>query len=125
MALLSGTAEFTAGEYVSHVLPRVARLLETVHGGQVVLGEATRGLLLGQLPDGVSLRDLGEYRLRGLAEPEHVFQLAAPALRAEYPPSNRPPFAAWRSVLEASRQLGRERDLAEVVSAAPARRCGC
>ena len=35
-----------------------------------------------RLPDGVALRDLGAVRLRDLAEPEHVYQVVHPELRA-------------------------------------------
>ena len=43
------------------------------------------GLLSGQLPDGVTLRDMGEHRLKGLLNPEHLWQVVAPDL----PPTSR------------------------------------
>jgi len=86
MALLTGTAQYAGAEYVSAVLPRVARLLAAAHAGQVLLGRATRDLLTGQLPDGVGISELGRHRLPDLPEPEHVCQIVSPDLLAEFPP---------------------------------------
>jgi len=38
------------------------------------------------LPENAALIDLGQHRLRDIAETEHVFQLAHPKLREEFPP---------------------------------------
>ena len=90
MALQTGAAQRTSGEYVSHALPRVARLLGAAHAGQIVLGDATRGLVVGQLPAGTTLRDLGSHHLPELAQPEHVHQVVAADLPAEFPPLRSP-----------------------------------
>jgi class 3 adenylate cyclase len=56
------------------------------HGGQVLVSHATEELVRDDLPRGVGLRDLGEHRLRDLARPERLFQLAAPGLVQDFPP---------------------------------------
>ena len=65
---------------------RCARLRAAAAGGQVLLSAATQELVRDHLPAGVSLRDLGECRLRDLARPERVYQLCAPDLPADFPP---------------------------------------
>src|SRR5262249_1118162 len=40
----------------------------------------------GRLPDGAELVDLGEHRLRDLAEPMRVFQVVVPGLDVDFPP---------------------------------------
>jgi hypothetical protein len=40
----------------------------------------------GQLPDGVTLRDLGEHRSADLGRPQRIFQIADPVLPSEFPP---------------------------------------
>jgi class 3 adenylate cyclase len=70
IVLHTGAVEQRAGDYFGPVLNRVARLLAAGHGGQVLLSVATQELVrdhLPHLPVPVSLRDLGEHRLRDLA----------------------------------------------------------
>ena len=44
----------------------------------------------GTPPEGVSVRDMGERRLKDLKEPERIFQLLAPDLPSEFPPLKDP-----------------------------------
>jgi hypothetical protein len=60
--------------YIGLDVVRAARICSAGHGGQVLLSEATRGLVGGDLPDGVSIRDLGEQRLKDV-RPEHLYQV--------------------------------------------------
>jgi predicted ATPase/class 3 adenylate cyclase len=75
-----------AGDYLTPVLNRLARLLSTGHGGQILLTRATLELVRDCLPAGSRYRDLGVHRLRDLIEPEHVFQLEGAGLALEFPP---------------------------------------
>ena len=86
MALHTGTAEERADDYVGPLLNRVARLMAAGHGGQILLTATTCELVRDHLDDGVALRDLGERRLKDLARPEHVWQVVADGLSAEFPP---------------------------------------
>jgi predicted ATPase/class 3 adenylate cyclase len=65
---------------------RCARLRGIAHGGQVLLSAPTATLVRGRLPAGASLEDLGPHRLRDLAIPERVFQLAHADIPAAFPP---------------------------------------
>jgi predicted ATPase len=67
---------------------RAARIREIAHGEQILVSGVTAGIVRGALPDGMSLVDLGQHRLRDVAEMEHVFQLAHPELRTDFPPLN-------------------------------------
>ena len=80
MALHSGACVERDGDYVGPVVNRVARLLATGHGGQVLVTGATYELLAGRLPGGIGLRDLGEHRLPDLGRAERVFQVTGPGL---------------------------------------------
>src|SRR5579859_3187346 len=66
MALHSGPADRRDGDYVGPALNRVDRLLAAGHGGQILLSAATADSVRAQLPAGVTLRDLGERRLKDL-----------------------------------------------------------
>jgi len=70
------------GGYVGVDVHRAARICAAGHGGQVLLSETT---CVG-LRDSVTVRDLGVHQLRGLDQPERIYQLdgrAFPALRAD------------------------------------------
>jgi len=86
MAIHTGTAEARAGDYVGPPLNRVARLLATAHGGQILLSRASAELVADGLPAGVSMHDLGIHQLSGHRRPEQIFQLVSPGLPAEFPP---------------------------------------
>jgi predicted ATPase/class 3 adenylate cyclase len=86
MALHTGDAVAREGDYLGAAVNRCARLRAIAHGGQILLSRATQELVRDQLPEGASLRDLGECRLKDLARPEPVCQLLHPDLQADFPP---------------------------------------
>jgi predicted ATPase/class 3 adenylate cyclase len=85
MAVHVGQAQERGGDYFGPTLNRVARLLAIGHGGQVLVSGAAAELLQEALPEQGGLRDLGPHRLKDLARPERVYQLAAPGLLDEFP----------------------------------------
>src|SRR5438876_12112129 len=80
MALHTGEAEHRDGDYFGQPLNRVARLLSSGHGGQILLSRTTCDLIHSFLPTEAALKDLGEHRLRDLTLPETIFQLLHPGL---------------------------------------------
>ena len=64
----------------------MARLLSAGHGGRILCTAATCELIRDELPAGVTLRDLGEARLKDLIRPEHVWQVDIAGLPASFPP---------------------------------------
>jgi predicted ATPase/class 3 adenylate cyclase len=86
MGIHSGEGRLLGGDYVGLDAHRTARITAAGHGGQVVLSDAARALSETSLPPGVTVRDLGEHRLKDLDRVEHLFQLVAPGLPAEFPP---------------------------------------
>ncbi len=89
MGLHAGEAELDpqGDEYlVSHTKNRTARIMSAGHGGQILVSSAVMELAGEHLPQGISLKDLGEHYLKGLLQPEHLFQVILPDLPAEFPP---------------------------------------
>lgn len=82
----SGWAEERGGDYFGPTLNRAARLLGAGHGGQILASDAAAALARGRLDPDVWFVDLGEHRLRDLAEPERVHQVTAVGLEHEFPP---------------------------------------
>jgi class 3 adenylate cyclase len=62
--------------YLGLDVVRAARICTVAKGGQVLLSETTRALLGSKLPEGVVVFPLGERNLRGIDEPERVYELA-------------------------------------------------
>ena len=86
IALHTGEAELANGNYKGSAVHRCARLRGLADGGQIVVSEAVVQIARDQLPDDVTLLDLGVHALRGLVHPEHVYQLCHPELPADFPP---------------------------------------
>ena len=87
MAVHTGEARLRDDRnYAGQAVIRTARLRAIAHGGQVVISSASRDLVIDHLGDDVTLVDLGVHRLKDLARPEHVWQLAHADLTAEFPP---------------------------------------
>jgi predicted ATPase/class 3 adenylate cyclase len=86
MGVHTGEAEHRDGDYYGTATNRAARLMSVAHGGQILVSLSTEELLSDNLPDGVSLVDLGEHRLRDLSRPDRIFQVSAAGLAGEFPP---------------------------------------
>jgi class 3 adenylate cyclase len=114
IALHTGEAEPSRGDYVGPALNRMARLLVAGHGRQVLLSRATYLLVQEDLPPDVSLLHLGTHQLRGLQEPEQIYQLRHPDLPAKFPPLRSPGAVPSNLPHPTSSFVGREREVKEV-----------
>ena len=71
--------------YVGVGVSRAARICAAAHGGQIVLSQATAGIVEdNQLLD-VRLRDLGEHFLKDIPLPQRLFQIDADGLQSDFP----------------------------------------
>ncbi|MGB0129005.1 MAG: adenylate/guanylate cyclase domain-containing protein, partial [Rhodocyclaceae bacterium] len=75
VALHTGPAYLSAGDYFGKTVNRCSRLLAVARGGQTLLSSSTEALVREGLPPDMSLHDLGMLRLRDLVQPVHAFQL--------------------------------------------------
>ena len=86
MGLHAGEAELVGGSLIGLDVNRAARIAATANGGQVVVSDAIRSLVAGDLPAGVTLRPLGSHRLKDLRDPEPLAQVVADGLIETFPP---------------------------------------
>jgi len=86
MGLHTGEPSLVSENYVGLDVHHAARIMSAAHGGQVLLSQTTRDLVERDLPGGVSLRDLGEHRLKDLQRPSHLYQLVIADLPGDFPP---------------------------------------
>jgi predicted ATPase/class 3 adenylate cyclase len=114
IGLHTGEALAADSGYIGMDVHRAARICAAGHGGQILLSDTTYALVAKGLPEGVSLRDLGEHLLKDLAHPHRLFQVMAAGLPAKFPllkslnvlPNNLP--------TQLSSFIGREREIGEV-----------
>jgi len=110
------TAEVSAveGEYVGLGIHKAARICAAASGGQVLLSQTTGAVLENDFPEGVTLKYLGEYRLKDLQQPERLFQLVHPDLPQEFPRLRTLDYRPHNLPRQLTSFIGREVELAEV-----------
>jgi predicted ATPase/class 3 adenylate cyclase len=86
MGLHTGEPSRVSEGYVGLDVHRTARIMSAAHGGQVLLSQTTRDLVASDEIEGVSLRDLGEHRLKDFAQAIHLYQVVMAGLPADFPP---------------------------------------
>ena len=121
MGIHTGKAEIQEnGEYHGYVsLSRVQRVMSAGHGGQVLLSIATQELVHDELPEGVELRDMGEWQLKDVIRPMRMYQLIIQGLPTDFAPLRSTPAMisaedTTTSMLDRivrGKLIGREREL--------------
>lgn len=114
MALHTGEAEERNRDYYGPALNRVARIESIGYGGQTLLSLVTAELVRDTLPEEVTLKDMGERRLKDLTRPEAVYQLLHPDLPVDFPPLKSLDIHPHNLPLEPTPLIGRERELESV-----------
>jgi predicted ATPase/class 3 adenylate cyclase/DNA-binding CsgD family transcriptional regulator len=115
MALHTGEIRMRdAGNYFGPTIIRCARMRSIGHGGQTLISETTRDMVVDALPDKAELRDLGLHRLKDLGRPERVWQLVHPELPHEFPPLRSLGAMPTNLPAQVSSLVGREREIAAV-----------
>jgi class 3 adenylate cyclase len=75
---LDGTGYFGLGVH------RAARICAAAHGGQILVSNATAGIVEDLESGEFELRDLGEFRLKDIARPQRLFELNVQGLEREF-----------------------------------------
>jgi predicted ATPase/DNA-binding CsgD family transcriptional regulator len=114
MGLHTGEPQRTAEGYVGLDVHHAARVMSVGHGGQVLLSRTTRDLVEHTLPEGLSLRDLGQHRLKDLQHPSHLSQLVIAGLPNEFSPLLTLDSHLHNLPIQPTPFIGREREVAAV-----------
>jgi class 3 adenylate cyclase len=72
--------------YVGVGVHRAARICAAAHGGQILLSNATAGIVEDQELADVQLHDLGEFALKDLSRPQRLVELRVEGLEREFGP---------------------------------------
>ena len=114
MGLHTGEPAVAGSGYVGLDVHRASRIMGVGYGGQVLLSHATQDLVKHDPPDGLTVRDLGEHRLKDLTRPEHIFQIVIPGLPAEFPPLKTLNVISNNLPVQPTTFVGRDREIEEV-----------
>ena len=98
MGIHSGEPAVGPEGYYGIAVVRASRICAAGHGEQILLSNAARELVEADLPADVELHDLGVYSLKGITQPEHLYQLDVAGAPRE--------FAALRHAMPATRSKG-------------------
>src|SRR6266508_5772731 len=74
------------GRYHGMGVHRTARIMAAGHGGQILASQATASVLGDDDLEGISLRDLGEHKLKDLERPERIYELRVDGLEQTFSP---------------------------------------
>src|SRR5512142_921237 len=85
MGLHTGEPHVGEEGYLGLDVVRAARISAAGHGGQILISETTRALLGNELPEGVSVHDLGRQDLKDVQH-EHIFELTVDGRTASHGP---------------------------------------
>ncbi len=124
MGIHTGQAELQEnGDYQGYLtLSQVQRLMSAAHGGQVLISLATQELVCDELPESVTLRDMGERRLKDVIRTEHIYQLVIADLPSDFPPIKTLDRYLHNLPAQMTSFIGRERELEEIKQALGAHR---
>jgi predicted ATPase/class 3 adenylate cyclase len=114
MGVHTGAGVLGGDDYVGLDVHRAARIAAAGHGEQVLVSDATRGLVAHALPAGVSVRDLGVHRLRDIAVPERLWELVVAGLRVDFPPPRTLDARLDHLPVQLTSFVGRQQEIAEV-----------
>jgi predicted ATPase/class 3 adenylate cyclase len=114
MGLHTGEPSRLAEGYVGLDIHYAARIMSAAHGGQVLLSRTTRDLVEHDLPEGVSLRDLGEHRLKDLEQPIPLYQLVIAGLPADFAPLKTLDSRSDSLPVQPTQLIGREQEVATI-----------
>ncbi len=115
MGLHTGEPSRVGEGYVGLDVHRAARIMGAGSGGQVLLSRTTRDLVEQDLPEGVSLRDLGEHLLRDFEQSMPLYQLVIAGLPADFPPLKTRDSRSDNLPVQPTLLIGREHEVAAVV----------
>jgi len=117
MGIHTGQAEIqNTGDYSGYLtLSRVQRLMSAGHGEQTLISQETVELLTNELPENVSLCDLGEHQLKDLIRPEHIYQVNIANLPSDFPALKTLDARLNNLPTQLTPFIGREHEIASVL----------
>lgn len=114
MGLHAGSAERRGDDYFGPVVNRTARVMASGWGGQILVTKDVKKITT--IPEGASLRSLGNHLLKDLCEPIELFDVVHPEIiKQEFPPLRSLSSHQHNLPIQTTPFLGRENELKEIM----------
>jgi len=94
-------------------LALTSRIMSAGHGGQILISQATHDLLVRELPENITLFDLGEHHLKDILQPQRLYQINTPDLPSEFAPLKTQKIINHNLPTRLTSFIGRARELSE------------
>ena len=114
MGIHTGEPLLVNDDYVGVDVNRAARICAVAYPGQVLLSNATRIIAERHIPSNISFRDLGQYQLKDLNEPERLYQVVVADLQSDFPPLKSLELIPNNLPAQLTSFIGREREMEEI-----------
>jgi predicted ATPase/class 3 adenylate cyclase len=114
MGLHTGEPARVTEGYVGLDVHRAARIMSAAHGGQILLSQATHDLVVTEETEEVSLRDLGEHRLKDFEQAMRLYQVVIAGLPADFPPLRTQGGRADTLPMPPTALVGREDEVTQI-----------
>lgn len=111
----AGNMDDRSGGYTGYnTLVLVQRVMSIGYGGQILLSNSSAELVRKELPNKITLRDMGKHQLKGLLNPEPIWQVNIPDLPQEFPPLQSLNIKPNNLPIQLTSFVGREKEIYEV-----------
>lgn len=115
MGIHTGKSEWNGSDYMGYVtLARTQRIMSVAYGGQILISENTNEMFSEKATDSVSVRDLGNRRLKDLIQPVKLFQILSSEIPADFPPLKTLDARPNNLPVQLTNFIGRETDISEI-----------
>lgn len=115
MGMHTGEPQRTEEGYVGVPVNTAARISAVGHGGQILLSSVTADLLTTAIAeDDITLRDMGEHRLKDLDDLQRLHQVVIPELNSDFAPIRTQQTRPNNLPVPPTRFVGRAAEVAEI-----------
>ncbi|MFZ1459329.1 MAG: tetratricopeptide repeat protein [Ignavibacteria bacterium] len=115
MGIHSGNTEWSGTDYMGYItLARANRVMSSAFGGQILMSDDSYRMTEGYINESISIRDLGERRLKDLIQPVKLFQIVSKYVPSDFPPLNTLDVRPNNLPVQLTSFIGREKDMQQV-----------
>ena len=112
MGIHTGKSEWNGSDYMGYVtLARTQRIMSAAYGGQILISENVYEMFS---ENSISVRDLGNRRLKDLIQPVNLYQILSTEIPADFPPLKTLDARPNNLPVQLTNFIGRETDISEI-----------